>query len=84
MKMQELTNEIIKFRDARDWDIFHDPKNLAEAISIEAAELQEIFLWKTVEESRKIAIEKRERIGEELASIFSFWACLGTQSGNRY
>ena len=81
MKMQELTNEIIKFRDDRDWKQFHDPKNLAEAISIEAAELQEIFLWKTVEESKKIAVEKRERIGEELADIFNFGMLLAHEAG---
>ncbi len=40
-----LINEIIKFRDERDWEQFHDTKNLAIAISIEASELNELFLW---------------------------------------
>lgn len=48
--IQEPKNLLIEFRDARDWAQFHDPKNLAEAISIEAAELLELFLWKSPEE----------------------------------
>lgn len=66
-------NEIIellrKFRDERDWKQFHDSKNLATAISIEAAELNELFLWKTVEESEKVDLNK---VKEELADILSF------------
>ncbi len=41
----ELTESILKFRDERDWKQFHTPRNLATALSIEAAELQELFLW---------------------------------------
>jgi NTP pyrophosphatase (non-canonical NTP hydrolase) len=49
--IQEITNELVKFRNERDWAQFHDTKNLAVALSIEAAELNEIFLWKDVKES---------------------------------
>jgi NTP pyrophosphatase (non-canonical NTP hydrolase) len=45
-----LTDELIKFRDERNWSQFHNTKDLALAISIEAAELNELFLWKTTEE----------------------------------
>jgi hypothetical protein len=48
--IQGLKNLLLEFRDERDWVKFHDPKNLAEAISIEAAELLELFLWKSPEE----------------------------------
>ena len=41
----ELTESILKFRDEREWKQFHTPRNLATALSIEAAELQELFLW---------------------------------------
>jgi len=46
--------ELIKFRDERNWEQFHNSKELALAVSIEAAELNELFLWKSVEESEKV------------------------------
>ena len=46
----EITKLLIDFRDARNWQQFHNPKDLALALSIEAAELNELFLWKTQEE----------------------------------
>ncbi|MBN2214808.1 MAG: nucleotide pyrophosphohydrolase [Bacteroidales bacterium] len=64
-----LINELIDFRDARNWKQFHNSKDLALAISIEAAELNELFLWKSIEESEKVNINK---IKEELADIFAF------------
>lgn len=65
-EISEITNEIIKFRDARDWEQFHNPKDLALAISVEAGELLELFLWKDAE---KANIEK---VKEELSDIFNF------------
>jgi NTP pyrophosphatase (non-canonical NTP hydrolase) len=67
--IQELINALVEFRDQRDWKQFHDSKNLAVAISIEAAELNELFLWKDVTESEKI---DKEKIKEELADIFAY------------
>jgi NTP pyrophosphatase (non-canonical NTP hydrolase) len=72
---------ILDFREKRDWQQFHDPKNLAEAISIEAAELQEVFLWSDVKESRKIAAEKKQKISEELADIFIFSLLFAHETG---
>jgi NTP pyrophosphatase (non-canonical NTP hydrolase) len=46
-RIAELKELLLKFRDEREWKQFHDPKNLAEAISIESAELMELFLWKS-------------------------------------
>ena len=65
-EFKELTDLLIKFRDERDWKQFHNSKDLALAISIEAAELNELFLWKSNEDVNK------EKIKEELADIFSF------------
>ena len=65
----EIIQEIVRFRDQRDWEQFHDSKNLASAISIEAAELNELFLWKTIEESEHV---DKARIKEELADILIF------------
>jgi len=68
-KYNKVISELIKFRDERDWKQFHDSKNLASAISIEAAELNELYLWKTTKESEEVDINK---IKEELADILSF------------
>ena len=65
-----LRKALLKFRDERDWEQFHDSKNLASAIGIEAAELNELFLWKNSKED--IESVDKERISEELADIFSF------------
>lgn len=64
-----IINELIKFRDDRQWEQFHDSKNLAAAISIEAAELNELFLWKDVAASESV---DKEKLKEELADILSF------------
>ncbi len=77
-EIQEITNELIKFRDERDWQQFHDSKNLATAISIEAAELNELFLWKTVADSEKVDSSK---IKEELADILAFSFLLANKHG---
>ena len=68
-EIEEITNELIKFRNERNWAQFHDSKNLAVALSIEAAELNEIFLWKDLAESEQV---NREKIKEELADIFAY------------
>ncbi len=64
--IQEITEKLLHFRNERDWEQFHNPKDLALAISIESAELLELFLWKNPGE------EKVDRVKEELADIFSF------------
>ena len=67
--IQELIDLLVQFRDERDWDQFHDSKNLALALSIEAAELNELFLWKKDSDSKNI---DRERLKEELADVFAY------------
>jgi NTP pyrophosphatase (non-canonical NTP hydrolase) len=64
--INELTSAVVKFRDERDWQQFHNAKDLALAISIEAGELNELFLWKSAEEANK------EKIKEELADIITY------------
>jgi NTP pyrophosphatase (non-canonical NTP hydrolase) len=73
-----LISELEKFRDARDWKQFHTTKDLALAISIEAAELNELFLWKTVEESEKVS---REKLREEIADILAYTLMLAGKHG---
>ena len=67
--IKEIIAALQKFRDDRAWEQFHDSKNLASAISIEAAELNELFLWKTIQQSQDVDIE---RLKEELADVLSF------------
>lgn len=69
-----ITADVRRFRDERDWSQFHTPKNLAAAIAIEAAELQEQFLWKTDEEIERNLKggHKREAVVEEIADILMF------------
>lgn len=71
-ELATIQKEIVAFRNARDWAQFHDPKNLAEAMSIEAGELLEIFLWKTAEQSKCLSAEELKNVKEELADIFIF------------
>ena len=67
--LADLTARIRAFRDERDWMQFHNPKDMAAAISIEAAELQEIFLWKLSPDSVQITAAEKERVHEEIADI---------------
>lgn len=68
-KYRKVIEELIQFRNERDWEQFHDSKNLALAISIEASELNELFLWKKDTEVENINPEK---LKEELADVLSF------------
>ncbi len=67
--IEQIINELLKFRDERNWEQFHNSKDLALAISIEAAELNELFLWKKEEE---VEFVNREKLCDELADIFAF------------
>ena len=67
--MDEVLKRIRAFRDERDWLQFHDPKNLAISVAIEAAELLEEFQWKTREESEHHAVVNKERIADEVADV---------------
>ena len=67
-----LKREILAFRDKRDWRQYHDPKSLSQAIGIEAAELQEIFLWMTTDQSYRLNDADKSRVREEFSDIFIF------------
>lgn len=62
----EITQALLKFRNERDWEQFHNPKDLALAINVEAGELLELFLWKNSESANT------EKIKEELADVFAY------------
>jgi NTP pyrophosphatase (non-canonical NTP hydrolase) len=77
-EIRELIDLLESFRDERDWAQFHDSKNLALALSIEAAELNELFLWKKDAESE--AVDK-QRLREELADVFAYALMLAGRHG---
>lgn len=64
--IQTLQQELRQFTEERDWNQFHNPKDLAIALSIEANELLEVFLWKKAEEAN------RDKVKEELADVLNY------------
>ncbi len=64
--IEQITKKLTDFRNERDWLQFHNPKDLALALSIEAAELNEAFLWKKHDDA------DIEKIKEELADVFAY------------
>ncbi|MCK9404116.1 MAG: nucleotide pyrophosphohydrolase [Chitinophagaceae bacterium] len=73
--IQEITEALIQFRNERDWNQFHNPKDLALALSVEAGELLEVFLWKSAGDANK------EKVKEELADVFAFGFLLADKYG---
>ncbi len=76
--IEKIIKELLTFRDERNWEQFHNSKDLALAISIEAAELNELFLWKKEEEAELV---NREKLCDELADIFAFSLLLANKHG---
>ena len=71
-KFEEVRQKLLQFRNERDWAKYHDPKNLAEAVSIESGELLENFLWKTVAEVRRLDDAEMRSVGQEIADVFIY------------
>lgn len=69
MEMHEIKDLIQTFSKERDWDKFHNPKNLAMALSVETAELVEIFQWLNEEQCLNLDKSKKEHLEEEIADI---------------
>ena len=68
-KYKQITEKLIQFRDDREWSQFHDSRNLALALMLEASELNELFLWKKDDEIENIS---QERLKEELADVLCY------------
>ena len=73
--IEEIINKLIEFRNERDWEQFHNSKDLALAINVEAGELLELFLWKKPDDADK------EKVKEELADVFAFAFLLAEKYG---
>ncbi len=75
---QETINQVLKFRDDRNWKQFHNPKDLAISISLEAAELLEIFQWSG---SDTVCEDKIDKIREELADVLNYCILMADRCG---
>jgi len=73
--IRRLTNLIVKFREARDWKQFHNPKDAAISLALEAAEVLEHFQWKKPEEIQEYLKDQKEEVGDELADVL-YWILL--------
>ena len=75
---QETINQVLKFRDDRNWKQFHNPKDLALSISLEAAELLEVFQWSADD---VICENKKDKIREELADVVNYCILMADACG---
>ena len=73
--IQQITRSLLAFRNERDWEQFHNAKDLAVALSVEANELLELFLWKQAEEA------DAARVREELADVMAYTLLLADKYG---
>lgn len=73
--IKDLTRRIIAFRDARDWAQFHNPKDVAISLALEAGELLEHFQWKDPQEVRQHVKKAKTAVSDELADVL-YWVLL--------
>lgn len=75
---RETIDQVLKFRDERNWKQFHNPKDLAISICLEAAELLETFQWSGADTRRD---EKKDKIREELADVLNYCILMADACG---
>ncbi|MGZ5103617.1 MAG: nucleotide pyrophosphohydrolase [Usitatibacter sp.] len=80
-ELDELREKLREFAEARDWEQFHSPKNLAMALSAESAELLEIFQWLTEERSRNLTAEEKAAAGDEIADVLLYLVRIADKLG---
>jgi dCTP diphosphatase len=79
--LEDLRGRLRDFAAERDWDQFHSPKNLAMALSVEAAELLESFQWLTEEQSRSLSPEALAAASDEVADVLLYLVRLSDKLG---
>jgi NTP pyrophosphatase (non-canonical NTP hydrolase) len=79
--IKNLTKKILDFRDRRDWKMFHTPRNLAESLAIEAAEVLELFQWKSKKEVEKYLTKNKDDLAEEIADVLNYLLLLAHETG---
>lgn len=80
-QLDQLRDALRSFTSARDWDQFHSPKNLAMALSVEAAELLEVFQWVTESDSRNLEPGAKAAASEEIADVLLYLILLSDELG---
>ncbi|MCA9339132.1 nucleotide pyrophosphohydrolase [Candidatus Saccharibacteria bacterium] len=73
--LERMQQRISKFRDARDWKQFHNPKDMALSLTLEAAEVLEHFQWKSNKEIKEELLKDKTKLSEELADVL-YWVLL--------
>lgn len=73
--LEDLTKKIVAFRDARDWKPYHNPKDSALSLLLEAAELLEHFQWKNGDDIGKYLKSEKKEVAKELADVL-YWVIL--------
>jgi len=81
MDFQALQQRLRRFADERDWQPYQTPKNLAMAMTVEAAELLEIFQWLTPEQSMNLSDDQRRHLGEELSDVLLYLVQIADHGG---
>ena len=79
--MKEIIEKLRTFTEERDWKKFHSPKNLAMALSVEAAEIVEHFQWLTQEQSYNLGPDKIKKVRDEIGDVFIYLAMLADKLG---
>lgn len=79
--LHDLAHKLQQFARDRDWEQFHAPKNLACALSVEAAELLEHFQWLTEQQSRQLTAEARDAVALEMADVLLYLVQLASSLG---
>ena len=79
--MEKLTEQIRRFAQERDWEQFHSPKNLSMALSVEVAEIVEIFQWMTGQESEELDDETLIRLEQEIGDVMIYLTYLADKFG---
>jgi NTP pyrophosphatase (non-canonical NTP hydrolase) len=73
--MKDLAKRVVNFRNKRNWKKFHNPKDLAISLSLEASELLEHFQWKSIDEMQEYVKTNKKEIAKELADVL-YWVLL--------
>lgn len=79
--IKPLTDQIVAFRDERDWKQFHNAKDLALSLSLEAAEVLELYQWKTGSAIENVAADRKEDLSDELADVFYYTLLMAHDAG---
>ncbi|HSR88927.1 MAG TPA: nucleotide pyrophosphohydrolase [Candidatus Udaeobacter sp.] len=81
MNLEDIQKKIIAFRNERDWQQFHTPKDLAIGLTLEAGEVAEHFLWKTEEELKEYIKTHKEEIGDEMSDVLNYLLIMANDFG---